>query len=84
MPNVVMYTKIGCPFCVRARQLLEQKGVAFTEIRIDERPEKRDEMIARSGRGTVPQIFINDQAMGGCDDLHALDETGQLDKLLKG
>ena len=79
-----MYSKIECPYCIRAKQLLASKGVAFTDIRIDEHPEKRAEMIARCNRNTVPQIFINDQAIGGCDDLHALETTGQLDKLIQG
>ena len=83
MADVLMYSTEFCPFCIRARQLLEAKGVVSTDIRIDEHPEKRDEMITKSNRRTVPQIFINGHSIGGCDDLYALDQTGQLDKLLK-
>ena len=83
MADVLMYSTEFCPFCIRARQLLEAKGVVYTDIRIDEHPKKRDEMITKSNRRTVPQIFINGHSIGGCDDLYALDQTGQLDKLLK-
>ncbi len=82
--DVLMYTTTYCPYCVRARELLAHKGVQFNEIKVDEHPEKRDEMIQRSSRRTVPQIFINGQAIGGCDDMYALEHTGQLDKLLQG
>lgn len=84
MTSVVMYSTGYCPYCTRAKELLESKGVVYTDIRVDEYPEKRDEMIAKSNRRTVPQIFINGQAIGGCDDLYALDQAGQLDKLLRG
>jgi glutaredoxin 3 len=84
MADILMYSTEYCPYCMRARQLLEAKGVVYTDIRIDEHPEKRDEMIAKSNQRTVPQIFINDNSIGGCDDLYALDQTGQLDKLLIG
>lgn len=84
MSDVLMYSTEHCPFCTRARQLLDNKGVVYTEIRIDEHPEKRDEMIAKSNRRTVPQIFINGHSLGGCDDLYALDQTGQLDVILTG
>jgi len=83
MARVLMYSTASCPYCERARQLLTKKGQLFTEIRVDEAPERREEMIAKSNRRTVPQIFINEQSIGGCDDLHALDDTGQLDKLLR-
>jgi glutaredoxin 3 len=83
MANVLIYTTASCPYCVTAKQFLTQKGVNYTEVRIDEFPEKREEMIAKSGRRTVPQIFINSQAIGGCDDLLALAKTDQLDQLLK-
>jgi glutaredoxin 3 len=83
-PSVTIYTKDYCPYCVRAKALLSQKGVVFNEIKIDVQPELRPEMIARAGgRSTVPQIFINDQHIGGCDDLHALDAQGRLDTLLQ-
>lgn len=84
MADIIMYSTGTCPYCTRARALLHAKGAAFTDIRIDERPEMRDEMIAKSNRRTVPQIFINGQSVGGCDDIHALDETGELDELLLG
>lgn len=84
MAEVIMYSTAYCPYCTRARALLEQKNVNFTDIRIDVHPELRDEMISKSGRTTVPQIFINGQAIGGCDDLYALDAQGTLNQLLKG
>ena len=84
MSTVIIYTKVYCPYCVRAKALLTQKGVEFEEFKIDEQPELRPQMIALAGgRTTVPQIFINGQHVGGCDDLHALDAQGQLDKLLQ-
>ena len=84
MATVMMYSTASCPYCERARQLLSIKNQPFTEIRIDDLPEKREEMIVKSNRRTVPQIFINGQAIGGCDDLYALEHSGQLDNLLKG
>ncbi len=83
MANVILYTTGYCPYCTRARQLLENKGIEFIDFRIDQDPEKRKEMIAKSGRNTVPQIFINNQHIGGCDDMYALESKGQLDKLLQ-
>lgn len=73
MTEVIIYTKsTGCPYCVTAKKLLEREGLAYQEIKIDEDPEKRDEMIQRSGgRRTVPQIFINGEHRGGSDDLQA-------------
>lgn len=83
MAEVVLYTKPGCPYCIAAMGLLKKKGVAFTEIVASNDPEKKQEMIQRSGgRMTFPQIFINDQHVGGSDDLHALDRKGELDSLL--
>src|SRR5437016_4525211 len=70
-PKVVMYLTDWCPYCARARGLLERKGVTYETIDIDERPEARAEMMARSGRRSVPQIFIGDKHVGGCDDLYA-------------
>ncbi len=81
-PAVVIYTTGWCPYCQRARKLLEKKGVSFTEIDVESAPEKRAEMQARSGRRTVPQIFIGDSHVGGCDDLHDLEDEGKLDALL--
>jgi glutaredoxin 3 len=77
-----MYTTGWCPYCSRARALFRRKGVAFDDIDVEESPEKRLEMHNRSGRRTVPQIFIGDRHVGGSDDLHALDDAGQLDALL--
>lgn len=83
MANIVIYTKPTCPFCVRAKMLLAQKGAEYTEIDIAAQPELRDEMIAKANGGyTVPQIFINDQHIGGCDDMFALEQSGRLDGLL--
>jgi glutaredoxin 3 len=81
-PAVVMYTTGWCPYCERSRKLLAAKNVNFEEINIESQPEKRAEMQTRSGRRTVPQIFIGDQHVGGCDDLHALEDAGKLDGLL--
>jgi glutaredoxin 3 len=82
-PKVVLYLTDWCPFCTRARSLLERKGAEIEVIDVDARPEARTEMMARSGRRTVPQIFIGDTHVGGCDDLYALDAAGGLDPLLK-
>lgn len=83
MADVTIYTKAYCPYCVRAVALLNSKGVQFREFRIDAQPELRPQMIEKAGgRSTVPQIFINDQHIGGCDDLVALDAAGKLDPLL--
>ena len=79
MTAVQMYTTQVCPFCVRAKALLKQRGVsAIEEIRVDLDPAQRDLMVARTGRRTVPQIFIGDTHVGGCDDLMALDQRGDL------
>jgi glutaredoxin 3 len=83
MPKVQVYATGWCPYCSRARQLLQAKGVEIEEIDVDARPGARAEMIARSGRHTVPQIFINQTHVGGCDDLIALDDSGGLDPLLQ-
>lgn len=81
-PEIVMYSTGWCPYCVRARALLERKGLAFREVKIDEDPAERDAMLARSGgRRTVPQIFVGDHHVGGFDDLYALDKAGKLDEL---
>jgi glutaredoxin 3 len=82
-PEVTMYSTGWCPYCDRARGLLQRKGVAVTEIKIDEDAAQRDAMLKRSGgRRTVPQIFIGDRHVGGFDDLYALDKAGELDALL--
>lgn len=82
MAKVVMYTTSWCPYCERARALLARKGVSFEEIDIDAAPSRREEMMTRSGRRTVPQIFIGEVHVGGCDDMYALDARGGLDPLL--
>ncbi|MBC9073839.1 glutaredoxin 3 [Thauera sp. CAU 1555] len=80
-----MYATGVCPYCVRAEALLKRKGIDSVEkIRIDLDPERRDEMMQLTGRRTVPQIFIGDYHVGGCDDLYALDREGKLDPLLQG
>lgn len=85
MANVKMYTTQTCPYCVRAKALLKQRGVdEINEIRIDIDPVQRDEMMALTGRRSVPQIFIGDTHVGGCDDLIALDQRGGLQALLQG
>ncbi len=83
-PDVVVYVAGWCQYCQRARGLLSKKGLQFREIDIDDDPRLREEMIARSGRRTVPQIFIGERHVGGCDDLFALDERGELDRLIQG
>ena len=84
MPDITIYTKSWCPYCSAAKKLLEEKGAAFTEIDIEAKPEKRAEMIQKAGgRSTVPQIFIGGRHVGGCDDLYAMDDRGQLEPLLE-
>ena len=84
MPPVKMYTTAVCPYCVRAKQLLKARGVeTIEEIRIDTAPEQREHMMQITGRRTVPQIFIGDTHVGGCDDLMALDARGGLMPLLQ-
>lgn len=82
--RVLMYTTAVCPYCIRAKQLLSARGVTqIEEIRVDLDPDQRDEMMQKTQRRTVPQIFIGDTHVGGCDDLHALDAAGQLKPLLE-
>lgn len=84
MPRIEVFSSTFCPYCDRAKALLKKKGVAFTEINLETEPDRREEMIARAGgRRTVPQIFISDRHVGGCDDLVALDRAGKLDPLLR-
>ena len=83
-PAVTLYVSDWCPYCARAKGLLTGKQVVFTEINVDDDSKFRDEMIARSDRRTVPQIFIGDKHVGGCDDLFALDRSGELDRLIQG
>lgn len=83
MADVVIYTKPGCPYCTAAKALLDKKGVDFTEIVASNDPEKKQEMIQRSGgRMTFPQVFVGEKHIGGSDDLHALDARSGLDPLL--
>ena len=85
MTPVKMYTTQVCPFCLRAKALLKQRGVeAIEEIRIALAPAERARMMELTGRRTVPQIFIGETHVGGCDDLHALERAGKLDRLLRG
>ncbi|HET8882463.1 MAG TPA: glutaredoxin 3 [Solimonas sp.] len=83
MKRVLMYTTRFCPYCVMAKRLLNIKGAAVEEVRIDEDVVRRDEMMRITGRRTVPQIFVGDTHVGGCDDLQALDRAGKLDALLQ-
>lgn len=82
MPEVVIYSSRFCPYCIRARMLLESKNISFTEVRVDEQTEQRSVMEQRSQRTSVPQIFIDDYHVGGCDDLFALESQGELDQKL--
>jgi glutaredoxin 3 len=83
-PRITLYVTGWCPYCQRARGLLAGKDVAFDEINVEDDEKFRQEMIARSGRNTVPQIFIGDNPIGGCDELFALDHSGELDRLIQG
>ena len=83
--SVLMYTTAVCPYCIRAKQLLKSRGVnEIEEVRIDLDPQRRDEMIQKTQRRTVPQIFIGETHVGGCDDLIAIDKAGKLMPLLEG
>jgi glutaredoxin 3 len=83
-PPVTVYVTDWCPYCRRAKNLLTSKGLTLTEINVEDQLKFREEMIARSGRRTVPQIFIGEKHVGGCDDLFALEESGELDRLIQG
>ena len=83
-PTVTLYTSGWCPYCQRAKGLLTQKNVIFSEINVEDDAKFREQMIARSNRRTVPQIFIGDKHVGGCDDLLELDRSGELDRLIEG
>lgn len=82
MQNVVIYSKSWCPFCIQAKRLLQSKNVEFTEIDVEREPARLQEMIQNSGRRTVPQIWIGQTHIGGCDDLFAAEQTGKLNQLL--
>ena len=83
-PRVTVYTKQNCPFCVRAKRLLEKKGVAFEEISVEGRDELRTWLVERTGQMTVPQIFAGERSLGGFSDVDALDREGKLDAILRG
>lgn len=82
--QVTIYTKPTCPYCIKAKALLDSKSVTYHEIDILALLERRNEMIEKSGRTTVPQIFIGEAHVGGCDDLHALEAQGKLNEMLIG
>ncbi|MBA1427957.1 glutaredoxin 3 [Pseudomonas fluorescens] len=82
MSQVVVYSSDYCPYCIRAKQLLQSKKVAFEEIKVDGKPQVRAEMAQKAGRTSVPQIWIGARHIGGCDDLMALERAGKLDGLL--
>lgn len=85
MPRILMYATGYCPYCLRAETLLRSRGaVQIEKIRVDLEPRLRDEMIAKTGRRTVPQIYVGDTHVGGFDELYALDRAGELDPLLAG
>ncbi|MEG0969227.1 glutaredoxin 3 [Pseudomonas sp. NUPR-001] len=83
MSDVIVYSSDYCPYCSRAKHLLQSKGVAFEEIKVDGKPQVRAEMSQKAGRTSVPQIWIGSTHVGGCDDLYALERAGKLDGLLK-
>ncbi len=82
MVKINIYSSLFCPYCTRAKMLLEQKGMKYNEIRVDIETERHQEMINLSGRTSVPQIFFNDDHIGGCDDLYLLEAQGELDARL--
>ncbi|HEX7029419.1 MAG TPA: glutaredoxin 3 [Gammaproteobacteria bacterium] len=84
MAQIEIYTTGYCGYCRRAKMLLDGKSASYEEIRVDAEPERRAEMVARAGRRTVPQIFIDGKGIGGCDDLFELERNGRLDELLTG
>lgn len=85
MAEIIVYTTTYCPYCVRAKQLLDRKKLAYSEVDVTHDDAARADLVVRSGgRRTVPQIFIDGACIGGCDDLHALDAAGKLDDLVKG
>ncbi|HEX5755898.1 MAG TPA: glutaredoxin 3 [Arenimonas sp.] len=84
MPEILIYSTAICPYCVAAKNFLKSRGASWTEVRIDTDPVRRDEMLARARRTSVPQIFIGDRHVGGYDELVALDRAGELRLLLEG
>lgn len=83
MKPVIVYTSSWCPYCMKALHLLDSKGVSYQTISVDGRPEIRQEMSEKAGRTSVPQIWVGDHHVGGCDDLHTLERDGELDTLLQ-
>ncbi|HSN00571.1 MAG TPA: glutaredoxin 3 [Rudaea sp.] len=84
MPKIEIYTSASCAYCVAAKNLLKSRGLDYAEIRIDTDPARRDEMLARAQRRTVPQIFVNDRHVGGYEDLVAAERSGELARLIEG
>ena len=84
MNNIIIYSSLICPYCHAAKRLLQNKGLEYTEIRVDLDPQQRQIMREKSGRTSVPQIFINNHHVGGFDDLNALNRSGKLDQILLG
>ena len=82
MKNVTIYTTMTCPYCYRAKSLLKKLGVPYKEISVDLKPSLRADMAEKAGKTSVPQIWVNDKHIGGCDDLYALYEEGKLEKIL--
>ncbi len=82
MPEILIYTTNICPYCMMAKRLLDKKGLTYTEINVDAEPGLREEMMRKTNRRTVPQIYIGDYHVGGFDELHALDQQKKLDELL--
>jgi glutaredoxin 3 len=84
MPKVTLYTKDYCPYCVRAKRLLDKKGIAFEEVNVEGRDELRVWLVEATGQRTVPQVFVDGRALGGFTDIDALDRQGRLDPILRG
>ena len=84
MPRVTLYTKSSCPYCVRAKRLLERKGVAYDEVSVEGRDDLRTWLAETTGQKTVPQVFVGDRPLGGFTDVDALDREGRLDPILRG
>ena len=83
-PKVTVYTKQSCPFCVRAKRLLEKKGVAFDEVSVEGDDDLRTWLVEKTGQMTVPQIFVGERSLGGFSDVDALDQAGKLEPILRG
>ena len=83
MKEIIIYSRSTCPFCIQAKNLLQAKNFSYQEIDIEQNPEKREEMIKKAnGKSSVPQIFVDDKLIGGCDDIYALEDKGELDAIL--